>query len=133
HHGRPQVFAPALSRRCQGARRSDADRSGALSRKNAMMLRFLVAANTAIGGGPVPWVFDAPHSRIGFISRHMGLTFVHGYFRKADVQVNLDEADPTKSSIEATIDAASLTSDFERRDDAVKGENYLDVESFPTI
>jgi polyisoprenoid-binding protein YceI len=81
----------------------------------------------------VPWEYDAPHSRIGFLARHIGLTFVHGYFRKADVKVDLDVADPTKSSIEATIDAASLTSDFARRDDAVKGENYLDVERFPTI
>jgi polyisoprenoid-binding protein YceI len=79
------------------------------------------------------WEYDAPHSRIGFIARHIGLTFVHGYFRKADVKVNLDETNPTQSSIEATIDTASLTSDFERRDDAVKGENYLDVERFPTI
>src|ERR1041385_7043118 len=63
----------------------------------------------------------------------MGLTWVHGYFRKADVKIDLNEADLTRSSIEASIDAASLTSDFERRDDAVKGENYLDVERFPTI
>ena len=81
----------------------------------------------------MPWEYDAPHSRIGFIARHIGLTLVHGYFRKAEVKVDLDEADPTKSRIEATIDAASLTSDFERRDDAVRGENYLDVERFPTI
>ena len=81
----------------------------------------------------MPWEYDAPHSRIGFVARHIGLTFVHGYFRKAEVKVDLNEADPTKSSLEATIDAASLTSDFERRDDAVKGENYLDVERFPTI
>jgi polyisoprenoid-binding protein YceI len=81
----------------------------------------------------VPWEFDAPHSRIGFIARHLGLTFVQGYFRKADVKVDLNVADPTKSSIAATIDAASLTSDFVRRDDAVKGENYLDVERYPHI
>ncbi len=81
----------------------------------------------------MPWEFDAPHSRIGFIARHLGLTFVHGYFRKAEVTVDLDEADPTRSRVAATIDAASLTSDFPRRDDAVKGENYLDVERYPTI
>jgi polyisoprenoid-binding protein YceI len=81
----------------------------------------------------MPWEFDAPHSRIGFIARHIGLTLVHGYFTKANVKVDLDVDDPTKSSLEATIDAASLTSNFERRDDAVKGENYLDAERFPTI
>jgi polyisoprenoid-binding protein YceI len=81
----------------------------------------------------VPWEFDAPHSRIGFIARHIGLTLVQGYFRKADVKVELNDVDPTKSSLEAIIDAASLTSDFERRDDAVKGENYLDVERYPSI
>jgi polyisoprenoid-binding protein YceI len=81
----------------------------------------------------MPWDYDFPHSRIGFITRHFGLTIVHGHFEKADVRVDLDESDPTKASIEATIDAASLTTHFARRDEAVIGEHYLDAERYPTI
>lgn len=81
----------------------------------------------------MPWEYDFPHSRVGFIASHLGITTVHGHFRKAEIKVDLNEADPTKSSIEATIDAASLTTDFPRRDEAVIGESYLDAERYPTI
>jgi polyisoprenoid-binding protein YceI len=78
------------------------------------------------------WVYDFPHSRIGFIATHFGLTTVHGHFQKADVKVDVNDADPTKSTLEASIDVGSLTSFFPRRDEAVLGENYLDAEHFPT-
>ena len=81
----------------------------------------------------MPWDYDFPHSRIGFIASHFGFIDVHGRFQKADVKLDLNDADPTKSTIDVTIDAASLTTDFPRRDDAVLKDPYLDVEHFPTI
>ena len=81
----------------------------------------------------MPWKYDNPHSRIGFIVSHFGLTFVHGHFQNAEVKLDLDESDPTRSNIEVVIDAASMTTDFERRDTNVKGEHYLETHLFPTI
>src|SRR5262245_30073019 len=79
------------------------------------------------------WTYDAPHSRIGFIVSHFGLTFVHGHFRSSEVKLDLNEDDPTASRVEVSVDASSLTTDFQRRDDAVKGENYLETDLYPTI
>ena len=81
----------------------------------------------------MPWRYDMPHSRVGFIVKHFGLTFVHGHFRDYEVKLDLDEVDPTRSSIEVVIDATSMTTDVQRRDDATKGENYLETDQFPTI
>src|SRR5262245_31789146 len=81
----------------------------------------------------MPWDYDFPHSRIGFVSSHFGFVDVHGRFQKGDVKLDLNDDDPTKSTVEVTIDAASLTTDFPRRDDAVLKDPYLDVEHFPTI
>jgi polyisoprenoid-binding protein YceI len=81
----------------------------------------------------VPWRYDKPHSRVGFIVRHFGLTFVHGHFRDYEVKLDLDEDNPTRSTIEVTIDPKSMTTDVERRDDATKGENYLETDQFPII
>jgi polyisoprenoid-binding protein YceI len=81
----------------------------------------------------MPWLYNAPHSRIGFIVSHFGLCFVHGHFREADVRLDINEDDPSESSIEVTIDASSLTTDLQRRDDAVKGEHYLETDLYPTI
>jgi polyisoprenoid-binding protein YceI len=81
----------------------------------------------------MPWHFDNPHSRIGFIVSHFGLTFVHGYFEKAEVKLDLDEHDPTKSTVDVLIDAASMTTNFERRDTNARGEHYLEADQYPTI
>jgi polyisoprenoid-binding protein YceI len=81
----------------------------------------------------MPWLYNAPHSRIGFIVSHFGLCFVHGHFRDAEVKLDLNEDDPAESSIEVVVDAKSMTTDFQRRDDTVKGENYLETDLYPTI
>ena len=81
----------------------------------------------------MPWHYDGGHSRVGFIVKHFGLTFVHGHFRNAEVKLVYHDDDLTKSSVDVTVDAASLTTDHERRDTAVKGEHYMEVDLFPTI
>jgi len=81
----------------------------------------------------MPWNYDNPHSRIGFIVSHFGLTFVHGHFQNAEVKLDLNEADPTQTKVEVVVDAASMTTDFERRDNNVKGEHYLETDLYPTI
>ena len=81
----------------------------------------------------MPWLYNASHSRIGFIVSHFGLCFVHGHFREADVSLDVNDEDPAETSVEVTINAKSLTTDLERRDDAVKGENYLETDLYPTI
>ncbi|MEA2639102.1 MAG: hypothetical protein QOF51_496 [Chloroflexota bacterium] len=80
------------------------------------------------------WRYDLGHSRIGFIVRHFGLTIVHGYFPKADVQLDYHVDDPTKSTMDVTIDAASMTTGNERRDNnTIHEPEYLDADRYPTI
>jgi polyisoprenoid-binding protein YceI len=81
----------------------------------------------------MPWTYDPAHSRIGFIVTHHGLVFVHGHFQNADVQIDIPDDDPCQASMSVTIDVASLTTYFPRRDEGVKGENYLEADLYPTI
>lgn len=81
----------------------------------------------------MPWEFDLPHSTIGFSINHLGICTVYGRFEDAEVTLDLEADDPTKWSIKAVINAASLTTLFPRRDHDVKGSRYLSVEEFPTI
>jgi polyisoprenoid-binding protein YceI len=81
----------------------------------------------------MPWLYNDGHSRIGFIVSHFGLTFVHGHFRNAEIKLDVNDEDPTKSTVEVVIDASSLTTDNERRDTNVKGEHYMEVDLYPTI
>ena len=79
------------------------------------------------------WQYDKNHSTIGFRTRHLGISTVRGYFTDADVKLNLEGDDPTKWSMNATIQAASIDTGIERRDDHLRSESYLDVAEFPTI
>ena len=79
------------------------------------------------------WDFDPVHSTIRFENGYLGILTVHGRFMKADVTLDLDDADPTQSSISATIDASSIETHNQRRDDTLRSADYLDVGRFPTI
>ena len=82
--------------------------------------------------GPGTWVFDTSHSSVEFVARHLMVSKVRGGFRTFSGKVEV--ADPvTDSTVEVTIDAASFTSGDENRDAHVRGEDFLDVERFPSL
>jgi len=79
------------------------------------------------------WQLDPPHSAAQFAVRHMGISTVRGTFTKVSGTVQYDPTDPAKSSIDATIDAASVDSRVEMRDNDLRSSKFLDVQKFPTI
>jgi len=79
------------------------------------------------------WQLDPLHSAAQFAIRHMGISTVRGSFTKLSGTVQYDPSDPTKSSIDATIDAASVDSRVEMRDNDLRSPKFLDVQKFPTI
>ncbi len=54
------------------------------------------------------YTLDAFHSSVGFEIGHFGLSRVHGRFNKKAGKLQVDTADPTKSSIEVTIATDSV-------------------------
>jgi len=95
----------------------------------------VVAMGLAISaaGQTETWQLDPPHSAAQFAVRHMGISTVRGTFTKMSGTVQYDPADPAKSSIDATIDAASVDSRVEMRDNDLRSPKFLDVQKFPTI
>src|SRR5258708_40223574 len=79
------------------------------------------------------WKLDPAHTDVQFSSRHMMVTTVRGRFTHVDGTIVLDEADPTRSSVEVDIVASSLDSHQEQRDAHLKSADFLDVEHYPTI
>lgn len=99
-----------------------------------VLTAFLVLAlrTVALGDASV-WKIDPVHSSTQFAVRHMMVSTVRGEFGKVSGTVTLDENDPTKSVIEATIDAASINTRVEKRDKHLKSPEFFDVEKYPTI
>ncbi|HXC44156.1 MAG TPA: YceI family protein [Candidatus Dormibacteraeota bacterium] len=79
------------------------------------------------------WQLDPPHSSAQFSVRHLGVSTVRGAFTKVSGTVQYDASDVSKSSIQATIDAASVDTRVEMRDNDLRSPNYLDVKKYPTI
>ena len=76
---------------------------------------------------------DPAHSRAGFSIRHMMVSNVKGEFGGVTGEVMLDEKDPSRSSVKATIDAKTLSTGNAQRDGHLKSPEFFDVEKFPTI
>jgi polyisoprenoid-binding protein YceI len=76
---------------------------------------------------------DPAHSTAGFAVKHMMLTTVRGEFDKFTSTLDWNDADPSKSSVTADIDASSIDTHQEGRDKHVKSPDFLDVAKFPTI
>ena len=79
------------------------------------------------------YVFDASHTRIGFVARHAMVTKVRGAFNEFEGSAVVDESDFTKSSAQLTIQVASIDTRSEQRDGHLRSNDFLDLEHFPEI
>jgi polyisoprenoid-binding protein YceI len=79
------------------------------------------------------WKIDPAHSAAQFSVRHLGISTVRGAFTKVSGSAQFDEANAGKSSVQATIDAASVDTRVEMRDKDLRSPNFLNVEKYPTI
>lgn len=82
---------------------------------------------------PTTWNLDPAHSTIGFGVKHMMVSTVRGQFSKFTGTITGDPAKPTEAVVEVTIDAASIDTQNEKRDEHLRGPDFFDVAKFPTI
>jgi polyisoprenoid-binding protein YceI len=78
------------------------------------------------------WNIDPSHSAIAFSVRHMVVSKTRGRFTKWSGQLRFDAEDPEISSVEVTIDPASIDTADAQRDAHLRSADFLDVEKFPT-
>ena len=76
---------------------------------------------------------DPVHSEVSFKVRHLGISKVSGRFTKLQGTILVDELDLSKSSVDVTIEAASINTDSEGRDKHLKSADFFDVEKIPTL
>lgn len=79
------------------------------------------------------WEIDSAHSGVHFSVRHLMISTVRGEFRKVTGTIVMDQNDISKSTVEAVIDANTIDTREERRDNDLKSANFFDVAKFPTI
>jgi polyisoprenoid-binding protein YceI len=78
------------------------------------------------------FVFDKAHSTMGFEIRHL-FSKVPGKFDDFSGQIQFDEANPEQSSVEVTIETASIDTGVKMRDDDLRSPHFFDAAKFPEI
>ncbi len=79
------------------------------------------------------WQIDPMHTAAQFSVRHMGISTVRGAFTKVSGSVQYDAADPSKTVINVSIDAASIDTRVTMRDNDLRSPAYFDVAKFPSL
>jgi polyisoprenoid-binding protein YceI len=79
------------------------------------------------------WNIDPVHSVAEFKVKHMMISNVKGQFTGLQGALTLDEANLTNSHVQASIDAASITTRDAQRDAHLKSADFFDVEKFPAL
>lgn len=75
---------------------------------------------------------DSVHSEVGFKIRHL-VAKTSGRFTAFQGTISVDSANMSNSTVEITIDTASINTDNEYRDKDLRSDKYFDVANNPTI
>ncbi|MCX4980844.1 YceI family protein [Streptomyces sp. NBC_00572] len=81
---------------------------------------------------PGDWEIDPTHSQIGFTARHIGLARIHGRFNGFAGAVRIGDR-MEDSAMHVVIDAASIDTGVQMRDDHLRSGDFLDVGAYPTL
>ena len=92
----------------------------------------LVVSATAAAAEPMQFRIDPSHSLVGFNVRHF-FSRTPGRFKDFSGTIMLDPKDLAASSVEVTIQTASIDTENDRRDGDLRSANFFNADTFPTI
>jgi polyisoprenoid-binding protein YceI len=79
------------------------------------------------------WQFDPFHTQVEFAAKHLGMMTVRGHFTEISATGTINPEQPETSSVEVVIQAASIHTHHEGRDNDLRSSNFLASETYPTI
>jgi polyisoprenoid-binding protein YceI len=79
------------------------------------------------------WQLDPYHTQVEFAAKHLGMMTVRGHFAEVSSVAEIDPDHLEASSVEVTIQAASIRTHNEIRDNDLRSSNFLEADKFPTI
>jgi len=79
------------------------------------------------------WTLDPAHSGVTFTVKHMMITTVRGSMKIADFELDFDPDDLEASRVRVSLDAASIDTAQEARDQHLRSDDFLKTDEFPTI
>lgn len=93
----------------------------------------MTAVQTAPAGAKTVWKLDPAHTLVEFSAKHLMISTVKGRITGVDGVISIDQNDLANSLVEVTLDANTLDTRVEPRDQHLRSADFLDVEKFPVI
>jgi polyisoprenoid-binding protein YceI len=81
----------------------------------------------------IKWSIDPAHSEISFKVKHLMITNVKGKFKAFEADIYTYDKDFTTAQIELRIDASSISTGYEPRDEHLKSADFLNVKQHKQI
>jgi polyisoprenoid-binding protein YceI len=93
----------------------------------------LGAALWPVSAATIEYTIDPVHTFSEFSIRHLVISNVKGTIPDISGTILYDAEDITKSSVDVTLQVASINTHVEKRDDDLRSPEFFDVEKFPVI
>ncbi len=93
----------------------------------------MTTQNEAGAGTQSRWQFDPYHTQVEFSAKHLGMMTVRGNFPELTATGFIDPDHPEASSVEVTIQTASIRTNNPQRDNDLRSSNFLEADKYPTI
>lgn len=88
---------------------------------------------TATAPRTTTWEIDPTHTNIEFAVKHMMVSTVKGRFRDFEGSIAIDEQDPRNSSVNFSVNAASVDTGLDQRDEHLRSDDFFNAERFPRL
>jgi len=98
----------------------------------ARTLLVTLLASLSLAASAADYRIDPSHTYTNFAIDHLGFSTQHGRFNRSSGRVQFDE-EARSGGIDISIEAASLDTGFELRDEVLRGESWFNAKSFPYI
>ena len=93
----------------------------------------MTTQNEAQGTTTSRWQFDPYHTQVEFTAKHLGMMKVRGNFLEVSATGYIDPDHPEASSVDVTIQTASISTHNPQRDNDLRASNFLEVDKYPTM
>jgi len=93
----------------------------------------MTTQNEAQGTTTSRWQFDPYHTQVEFTAKHLGMMKVRGNFLEVNATGFIDPDHPEASSVDVTIQTASIRTHNPQRDNDLRASNFLEVDKYPTM
>jgi polyisoprenoid-binding protein YceI len=93
----------------------------------------MASSTDTTAGRTTTWTLDPAHTLVEFTAKHMMITNVRGRFSNVEGSIVVDNENPNDSSVSVELDAASIDTRVEQRDQHLRSADFLDVENYPKV